>query len=65
MLKLLSILLVPLLLLPAVLAEEAGYIDPPVGFDAKVDGVTYGKTVLRSYDSTTTGRKRKVMVLPL
>ena len=61
--KLLSILLIALLLLPAALAEEAGYIDPPAGFDAKAEGVTYGKTVLRSYESTTTGRSRKVMIL--
>lgn len=61
--KLLMILLIALLTFAAALAEEAGYVDPPAGFDAKVEGVTYGKTVLRSYASTTTGRNRKVMIL--
>ena len=61
--RMLCLLLTVLLLMPAVLAEEAGCIDPPAGFDAKVDGVTYGKTLLRSYPSTTTGRNRKVMIL--
>lgn len=61
--KLLMILLIALLTFAAALAEEGGYVDPPAGFDAKAEGVTYGKTVLRSYASTTTGRNRKVMIL--
>ena len=40
--KLLMILLIALLTFAAALAEEAGYVDPPAGFDAKVEGVTYG-----------------------
>ena len=63
--KLLLVLLLLALLPAAVSAEESagGYIDPPAGFDAKVEGVTYGKTLLRTYASTTTGKNRKVMIL--
>ena len=52
-----------LLMASSALAEGAGYINPPDGFDAKAEGVTYGKTLLRSYQSATTGRTRKVMIL--
>lgn len=63
--KLQLCLFVLALFLSAAIAEEIapGVIDPPAGFDAKVEGVTYGKTVLRSYPSTTTGTNRKVMIL--
>lgn len=61
--KLLLSFLVLMMMCSAALAEEPAVIDPPAGFDAKVEGVTYGKTVLRSYPSTTTGRSRKVMIL--
>ncbi len=61
--KFLSLLLLVMLMVPSALAEEAGYIDPPAGFDAKLEDVTYGKTLLRSYPSTTTGRNRKVMII--
>lgn len=44
-------------------AEEAGYCDPPSGFDVRREGVTYGKTVFHTYLSRTTGTFRKVMVL--
>lgn len=63
--NLLLCLLALLMILSAAFAEEStsGVIDPPAGFDVKVEGVTYGKTVLRTYPSSTTGRNRKVMIL--
>ena len=61
--KKLLIILLAMLCASSVLAESAECIDPPAGFDAKVEGVTYGKTLLRSYPSSTTGRNRKVMIL--
>lgn len=60
---LLCMLLMMAVLSSVVLAEEAGYVEPPAGFDVKAADVTYGKTVLRSYPSSTTGRNRKVMIL--
>ncbi|MGN1370126.1 MAG: alpha/beta hydrolase [Aristaeellaceae bacterium] len=63
--KLLFILLLLALLLPAAHAEEASneVLEPPVGFDAAREGVTYGKTLLRSYPSATTGTNRRVLIL--
>ena len=61
--KLLLWIVMLMLLCSSALAEDAAVVDPPAGFDAKAEGVTYGKTVLRSYESTTTGRSRKVMIL--
>lgn len=63
--KLLTVLIVLLLTMAAAHAEESSpaVIDPPAGFEAKVEGVTYGKTLLRTYPSTTTGKNRKVMIL--
>ena len=63
LMKLLLWIVMLMLLCSSALAEDAAVVDPPAGFDAKVEGVTYGKTVLRSYESTTTGRSRKVMIL--
>lgn len=60
--KILIILLL-LALIPAAAESETGYVDPPAGFDGKVEGVAYGKTLLRTYPSTTTGKNRKVMIL--
>lgn len=59
----LCMLLMAAALISGALSEAPDYIDPPAGFDAKVEDVIYGKTVLRSYPSTTTGRNRKVMIL--
>lgn len=63
MLKVLIILLALTLALPAAMAEDAKVVEPPIGFDANVEGVTYGKTLLRSYPSATTGTNRNVLIL--
>ena len=62
--RMLLILMALLMVLPSVHAEEKdGVIDPPAGFDANNPDVTYGKTLLRTYPSATTGTKRRVMIL--
>lgn len=63
--KLMMLMIVLALLLSCAAAESAApaVVDPPAGFDTQVDGVPYGKTLLRRYFSTTTGRERKVMIL--
>lgn len=45
------------------LAEEAGWVDPPAGFDQRRDGVTYGTVVFKTYLSTTTKTFRKALVI--
>lgn len=44
-------------------AEEAGWNDPPQGFDTRREGVTYGKTVFKSYLSRTTKTFRNLLVI--
>lgn len=62
--RMLLILMALLMALPSVHAEEKdGVIDPPAGFDANNPDVTYGKTLLRTYPSATTGTNRRVMIL--
>lgn len=62
--RLLLVLMALLMALPVVRAEEeAGMIDPPEGFDANRPDMTYGKTLLRTYPSATTGTNRRVMIL--
>ncbi len=62
--KLLTIALMMLMLLSIASAESSqGYVDPPAGFDARKDGVTYGAMRYKSYLSKTTGTFRDVMVL--
>ena len=62
--KLLGLMVLLMLMLSAAYAETGTEIlDPPEGFDAKIEGITYGRTLLRSYLSATTGRTRKVMIL--
>ncbi len=63
MMKLLCCLAALMLLITAAYAESAAVTDPPAGFDAKKEDVSYGKTLLRTYPSSTTGRSRKVMIL--
>ncbi len=63
MMKLLCCLAALMLLITAAFAESDAVTDPPAGFDAKKAEVPYGKTLLRTYPSTTTGRNRKVMIL--
>ncbi len=61
---LMSCLIMLTLLLTAAAAEESARVmDPPAGFDAKQEDIAYGKTLLRSYPSATTGRNRNVMIL--
>lgn len=64
MTKLLLCLLACLMLLPVVAqAEDAGWNDPPEGFDVRQEGVTYGTTVFHTYLSRTTGAFRKVLII--
>lgn len=64
MVKILLMLLALSFFTPAALAEATDeYEDPPVGFDQTQADVTYGKTVLARYDSSTTGTERRAMIL--
>lgn len=51
------------LLLPAVCLAESAPFTPDAGFDARMDGVDYGKLTYITYPSTTTGTQRKCYVL--
>lgn len=61
--RLLLCLLLTALLASSALAAGVGYILPPAGFDAAVDGVLYGETLLCTYASATTGSSRNVVIL--
>lgn len=62
--RLMLLVLALCLLMPlAVHAEDAGWNDPPQGFDARREGVTYGKTVFKSYLSRTTKTFRNLLVI--